>query len=122
MKQLKHWQDAVNALMGVWVILSPWALGFQDNTAAMTNAVVIGLALIAAALGAIFVPRAWEEWTESALGLWLIASPWVLGFSARRDAMLGAVLTGVVVMALALWTLATDKDYSGWLRDRMAAH
>jgi hypothetical protein len=85
----------------------------------MTNAVVIGLALIAAALGAIFVPRAWEELTEGALGLWLVASPWVLGFSTLRDAMLSAVVTGVVVMALALWTLLTDEDYSSWLRARV---
>ena len=110
----------VNALLGVWVVLSPWALGFQDTTTAMSNAVVIGLALIAAAMGAILVPRAWEEWTEGALGLWLIASPWVLGFSTQRQAMLGAVVTGVLVAALALWTLLIDKDYSGGLRDRIA--
>ncbi len=118
--KLKHWQDIVNALLGVWVVLSPWALGFQDTTTAMSNAVVIGLALIAAAMGAILVPRAWEEWTEGALGLWLIASPWVLGFSTQRQAMLGAVVTGVLVAALALWTLLIDKDYSGGLRDRIA--
>ncbi|HSV50662.1 MAG TPA: SPW repeat protein [Burkholderiaceae bacterium] len=120
MKQLKHWQDAVNALLGVWVLLSPWALGFSGSTLAMANAVVIGVALVAAALGAIFVPRAWEEWTEGALGLWLVISPWVLGFSMLRDAMLSAVITGLVVMALALWTLMTDKDYNGWWRNRMA--
>ncbi|MEO7399765.1 MAG: SPW repeat protein [Polaromonas sp.] len=120
MKQPKHWQDPLNALLGAWVILSPWALGFQDSQAAMLNAVVIGLALMAGALGAIFVPRAWEELTEGVLGLWLIASPWVLGFSLLRDAMLSAVASGVVVLVLALWTLMTDKDYSSWLRDRTA--
>lgn len=120
MKQLKHWQDPLNALMGAWVILSPWALGFQDSRAAMLNAVVIGLALIAGALGAILVPRAWEELTEGVLGLWLVASPWILGFSMLRDAMLSAVVSGLVVLALALWTLMTDKEYSSWLHDRMA--
>ncbi|VTU32154.1 MULTISPECIES: SPW repeat protein [unclassified Variovorax] len=120
MKRLKHWQDLVNAILGVWVILSPWALGFQDTMNAMSNAVLVGLLLIAAALGAIFVPRAWEEWSEGILGLWLIASPWVLDFSMQRDAMLAAVVTGIVIAALALWTLLTDKDYSaGWHR---AAH
>ncbi|MGH6627350.1 MAG: SPW repeat protein [Burkholderiaceae bacterium] len=114
--KLKHWQDLVNALLGVWLILSPWALGFEGTTVAMTNAVVIGLALIAAALGAIFVPRAWEEWTEGILGLWMIVSPWALGFGTHRDAMLSAVIGGVVIAALALWTLATDKDYNAWLR------
>ena len=120
MLRLKHWQDAVNAVLGAWLILSPWAMGYQGETAAMSNAVIIGLALIAAALGAIFVPRAWEEWTEGALGLWMIVSPWALGFSALQGAQLTAVVTGVVIAALALWTLLTDKDYSAWWRDRMA--
>jgi hypothetical protein len=31
-----------------------------------------------------------------------------------------AVATGIVVAILALWTLATDKDYGGWLRGRQA--
>ena len=120
MKQPKHWQDAVNAVLGAWLVLSPWALGYQGETAAMSNAIVIGVALIAAALGAIFVPRAWEEWTEGALGLWLIVSPWALGFGALDQVMLTAVVTGVVIVALALWTLLTDKDYSAWWRKRTA--
>ena len=114
MKQLKHWQDVVNALLGVWVVLSPWALGFQGTTTPTANAVVVGVALIAAALGAMLVPRAWEEWTECALGVWLVISPWVLGFGTQRDPMLAAVFSGVVIAVLALWTLWTDKDYSGW--------
>ena len=63
MTPLKHWQDALSAALGVWLITSPWVLGFQAETVA---------------IGAILVPAAWEEWTESALGLWLIISPWVL--------------------------------------------
>lgn len=121
MMQLKHWQDPVNAVLGVGVVLSPWALGFQDMTMAMANAVVIGLALIAAALGAIFVPRAWEEWTEVGLGLWLIVSPWALGFNTHYQATMYALVFGVVIAALALWTLLTDKDYSGWWR-KWTAH
>jgi hypothetical protein len=71
MKQLKHWQDPVSALLGVWLIVSPWVLGFQSETAVMANFVVAGIALAAVALGAVFLPQAWEEWTEVALGVWL---------------------------------------------------
>jgi len=116
MKQLKHWQDVVNAVLGVWLILSPWAIGFQAEQVAMANAIIIGVLLLAAALGAIFVPRAWEEWTEGVLGLWMIVSPWALGFSAL-SARGNAVLSGIVIVLLAAWTLATDKDYSArWRR------
>ena len=103
MKQLKHWQDPVNGLLGVWLALSPWALQYVSHSTAMTNAVVVGVLLIAAALG-----------------LWMVVSPWLLGFQMQTHAMNAAVGTGLVVMALAAWTLATDKDYNGWMRGRMA--
>jgi hypothetical protein len=41
----------------------------------------------------------------------MIASPWLLGFSMHREALMTALLTGAAVMALALWALLTDKDY-----------
>lgn len=115
MKQMKHWQDPVNGLVGVWLILSPWALGFQSDMTVLANAVIVGILLLATALGAIFVPRAWEEWTETALGVWLAISPWALGFSAMQNATISAVVSGLVVAVLALWVLSTDKDYAGWL-------
>ncbi|MGV8804560.1 MAG: SPW repeat protein [Polaromonas sp.] len=117
--KLKHWQDAVNALLGVWMLASPWVLGFQDMAAAMNSAIAVGVLLIATALGAILVPRAWEEWTEGVLGLWMVASPWVLGFSMDKQIMLSAVVSGVLVVALAAWTLLTDSDYTP-MRDRIA--
>lgn len=119
MKQMKHWQDPVSALLGAWLIVSAWVLGFDSETTAMWNSVAIGVALAAVAVGAIFVPQAWEEWTEAALGLWLAISPWLLGFESVENAMLSAVITGVVVLALALWVLASDKDY-GFMRNERA--
>ena len=116
MRPLKHWQDAVNAVIGVWLVLSPWALGYASEAMAMSNAVIVGLALLAAAVGAIFVPRAWEEWTELGLGAWLIISPWLLGVAMLQTATLCAVVTGAVIAALALWTLTSDEEYSAWWR------
>ena len=113
---MKQWQDRTNAVVGVWLIIAPFALGFQSDLAALANTAIVGLLLLAAALGAIFVPRAWEDWTESALGLWLAVSPWVLGFptpSARAN----AVIAGLVVLTLALWAL---QDYGSGAKDAVA--
>ncbi|WP_298929985.1 SPW repeat protein [uncultured Ramlibacter sp.] len=120
MRSPKHWQDGVNAALGLWLMLSPWALGFQGMSMAMSNAIVMGLALVAVALGAMLLPQAWEEWSEGALGLWLMASPWLLGFGWQRDAMLSTSLTGLLVLVLALWTLASDPDYNAWLGKRLS--
>ena len=112
MKNFKHWQDPVNAVLGVALVVSPWVLDFSSETIATSNAVVIGLALVAAALGAMLAPKAWEEWTEAVLGLWMVISPWMLGYSHVQTAMYVAVGVGLIVVLLALWTLATDKDFS----------
>jgi multisubunit Na+/H+ antiporter MnhB subunit len=112
MKNFKHWQDPVNAVLGVALVVSPWVLDYSSETFAMSNAVVIGLALVAAALGAMLAPKAWEEWTEAVLGLWMVISPWMLAYSHVQVAMYAAVVVGLIVVLLALWTLATDKDFS----------
>lgn len=122
MNKVKHWQDLVNALMGLALAISPWVLGFAGNSMAMSNAVVIGLVLAAVALGAVVMPSAWEEWAEGALGLWTVAAPWIVGFAGLRDAMLAHVVIGLVVVALAAWTLATDAEYTPWMHHDKVIH
>ena len=87
---------------------------------ARANAVIASILLVAAALGAICIPRAWEKWTESALGLWLAGSPWVLGYAAFQGATASAFVGGLVVVVLALWVLTTEKD-AGQLGNNPAA-
>src|SRR5215831_5173826 len=63
----------------------------------------------------------WQDALNAVLGAWLVLSPWAVGFSAMNVARLTAVVTGIVIATLALWTLFTDKDYSAWWRKR-ASH
>jgi hypothetical protein len=114
---MKHWQDSTNAALGAWLIVSPLALGFQGDVLALVNTAIVGVLLVAVALGAIFVPRAWEEWTETVLGLWLAVSPWVLGFEGQM-AKMNALVIGLLVLTLALWAL---QDY-GTSPGEKAAH
>ena len=120
MKQVKHWQDPVNAVAGAWLIVSPWVLGFQGISPAMWTMVATGIVLGAVALGATFVPKQWEEWTEVALAVWLAASPRLVGFAAMETAMVNAVLVAALILVLALWVLVTDKDYLGSSLNRPA--
>jgi hypothetical protein len=99
-------------VLGGWLIVAPLALRFQGDTTALVNTAIVGVLLVATALGAIFVPRVWEEWTETALGLWLAVSPWVLGFETQV-AKVNAVVIGLVVLTLALWTLQDRESRIG---------
>ena len=119
---IKHWQDPLNLILGIWMIVSPWVLRYQTDmtlnavmsNAATSNAVLLGILIAAAALVALFRVMAWEEWVNVVLGVWLVISPWVLGFSSLATAMWNAVIVGIVVAVLALWALGTDKDIGGW--------
>lgn len=112
MKTVNHWQDRANAVVGAALILSPWAIRYDSDMTATANALIVGVALIAAAFGAIATHKAWEEWVEAILGLWMLLSPWMLGFSHHTGAMLCAVAAGLIVVVFSLWTLATDRDFS----------
>lgn len=39
---VKHWQDPVNLILGLWLIASPWILMFRSETYAMWSAVGLG--------------------------------------------------------------------------------
>lgn len=113
MRRIKHWQDPVNALLGAWLIVSPWALGFQGVMVAVTSTMAIGALLIASSLGAMSVPQAWEEGLDAVLGAALMASPMLLGYDAVGPALANALAVGGLVIALALWVLFTDDDFAG---------
>jgi len=111
---VKHWQDPANLLLGLWLLVSPWALGYAGEARPTWNAVIVGILIGVVALYALFRVFAWEEWTNVVFGVWMVISPWILGFSGSSAAMLNAVIVGVAVFVLALWALGTDKDIGGW--------
>ena len=111
---VKHWQDPVNLVLGLWMVASPWVLKYATETSPTWNAVILGLLIGAIALFALLEVMAWQEWANLALGVWLAISPWLLGFGGLFAATWNAVIAGAVVALLALWALGTDKDIGGW--------
>lgn len=105
------WQDGVTFILGLWLIVSPWILGFTATVAAFWNAIVLGIAIAAFSLAAFVWYREWEEWIDGALGLWLVISPWVLGFAAAAyAAMVNFVVVGLIAMGMAAWSLYEHRD------------
>lgn len=102
-----RWQDSVNLVLGLWLAVSPWALGFATQEAAMWNALLVGLAIAVLALAALWAFQKWHEWINAALGAWLMVSPQVLGFATLQAAMWNNAIVGLAVIALALWSAIT---------------
>jgi hypothetical protein len=106
---MKKWRresvlDLYNLLLAMFLLVSPWLFARTDGTAAI-DLRASGAALAMLSLAAIVAFASWEEWVNLALGLWLIASPWLLGFAHTR-AMHFGIAVGATVTFLAtleLW-------------------
>ncbi|HGY09861.1 MAG TPA: hypothetical protein ENK37_07405 [Oceanithermus profundus] len=105
---MKRWQDGVNLVLGLWLVVSPWVLAFSQNGAALWNALIVGAIFVVLSLLALSDAKPWEEWSELVVALWLLVSPWVLGYSAVGAAMWKAVIVAVIVGVLA-YTAASQQ-------------
>lgn len=118
----KRWQDGGNLLLGLWLFISPWVLKYIDGMPVSAwNATLLGAAIVVFSAVAVYMPRVWEEGINMALGVWMIISPWVLQFAAEKNIMMNAVITGVLVTALAAWAILRDKTFEKWWQDHRHA-
>ena len=106
----RHLQDAASSMIGVGLLVSPWIGGYADDAVALANALLAGSLVALVALGAALFARPWQSWTLAVLGVWLIASPWTLGFETHEMAMAAAVGTGIPVFLLAAWVLLGEAN------------
>jgi len=105
----KQWEDWASWMLGLWLLLSPWALFFDHEAIALDNALAVGALVIIAEIVELSVFRDWEEWINVVLGVWLALSPWVLGV-ASAVARWDFLIVGALVVALALYEL---KEMAG---------
>ncbi len=101
-----RWQDWATLVVGIWMVISPWALGYHAETVAMANALIVGIAIGVCSMIELSAPRPWEEWLMLAAGIWLVISPWVLRFSHHAAAAWDSALAGAAVVILTLWALS----------------
>jgi hypothetical protein len=96
--------DIYNLLLALILFGAPWFFGHASRTADL-DLRLSSAAIIILSLAAIIAFSAWEEWINLALGLWLVASPWLLGFAHTR-AMHFSIGIGAAIAflaALELW-------------------
>jgi len=102
----QRWQDWVLLLVGIWLVVAPWALGTSADSDSSKNAWTIGALVILTAAWALAKPA--DEtpgWLQALFGTWLFATPWLFGFSGLTEASWNAWLAGASIVVLACWEL-----------------
>ncbi|QQO13597.1 SPW repeat protein [Bradyrhizobium diazoefficiens] len=95
--------DVYNLFLASVLFISPWLFKLTNSQGRIdlwVTSAIIGIL----SLAAIIAYRDWEEWINVLMGVWLIASPWLLGFPNTR-AMHLSIGFGAVIVLLALLDL-----------------
>lgn len=108
----RPWEDWLGMLLGVLIMVSPWfPMQVSDvvdveRSHLVLNSFVVGMLVLGLAQLEYVALHRWEEVASILLGLWLIASPVIFGYSEDQALQLWHILLGALVVmigALQLW-------------------
>ena len=106
MMTVNRLQDEMEIALGIWLIASPWLLGYTDPFGpAAASASVIGLVVFLFALDDYFFSNEADEWVDGVLGVALMFSPLLLGYTNNALATLNAVFCGFLITGVAAWAV-----------------
>ena len=93
--------DVGNLILGGVLFASPWIFSYPSGHE-WTNATIAGVAIMVLSIAALAAFTVWEEWLNLVLGLWLIASPWVLHFPGTTAMRVNVVIGAIVAILAAI--------------------
>ena len=96
----------INILVGAWMTLAPWALTFSGRPA--SNTMLFGMLVLAFAGASVFAKPGTHvpAWLNLVAGTWVVVSPWVLGFAGQPNATWSHVVSGGLIIVVALIRLS----------------
>jgi hypothetical protein len=109
----RPWEDWFGMLLGVLIVVSPWFPMQASHDVVDTgrsylilNTFVVGVVVFGLAQLEYVALQRWEEAGAVVVGLWLIASPFMFGYSSDHILTVWHVILGglaAVLGALQLW-------------------
>jgi hypothetical protein len=118
-KTHRTWEDWLGMLLGVLIVLSPWfpmqadhEIVDAERSLIILNAFTVGILVFGLAQLEYVALQRWEEVAEIALGVWLIAAPYIFGYSGDGLLRFWHSSLGGLVVLLATFQLWQDWDLS----------
>jgi SPW repeat len=108
------WPDWVNLLLGLWMLAAPFLLGSGEYFAAAGTSFMFGIVIAVFAASSLLRPEAWQEGMNIVIGLCLALSPWLFSYTADRTLTMNALIVGLIVTALAIWSIMASMPGDHW--------
>lgn len=104
-----RWRDGLNLLLGIWLFISPWILGFSELGQAMVAAFwIFGAVIVVFAILGLATAGIWADWICFIAGILTI----ILGFTGNLllAFRIDAIVVGALVTLLAIWAVYARRQ------------
>ena len=117
----RRWQDQLMVVIGVWLFISPWALGYPFESPPALNAIIAGAIIALSGAFDLVKTDVWAVLLNIVVGAWVAVSAWLVGV-VRDPAMTWSfVIAGIATIVLAVWELRSDPElHSQWTKSGAA--
>lgn len=109
--------SGLDVVAGLWLMLAPFIFDYSANGGSIANDMIVGAAVLLLAGYEMFGENyrlSAPSWVNVLLGIWLIATPFVLNFASGSAAMWNDIVLGVIVGCTALFNaLSTPEESEG---------
>lgn len=103
--------SVVTVLAGIWLIISPFILGYNSAGNA-TQQIIFGAIVTVLGFVRMAAPNvAWPSWINFIIGLWIIVAPWTM--AATTASRWNEVITGIIVAIFAYSSSAVTAHTHG---------
>lgn len=116
MATLKHdfaheaWEDWALMLAGIFTLLSPWLTNETSNSHGALNAIVVGLVVMIIAGIQLFGTTIFSDALNFLAGLWLLVSPFVLGYANTGQLRYWHFVLGAIIAIIAAFEMWQDRS------------
>jgi hypothetical protein len=105
-----RWQDRGILLIGLWLCVSPLAMGYPSDSAPAINACIAGAIMAALAVFDLYKTTAWAVFINIVIGAWVAVSPWLVDIMRDRAMSASMLVAGLATTVLGVWELRSDPD------------
>lgn len=107
----RHARNAstVNLLAGLWLLLTPYFMDYA-STGLLVNSIVIGLIIAILAFIIVMMPSkaGWLSSINILAGIWLIITPFALGY-INMAPLWDSIIVGLIVVIAGSWSSAESS-------------
>lgn len=107
------WAQAINAVLGIWLMMSPWILNFSGSGRIVDR--IGGPIVLTVGVFAMREVTRWGRWVNILPGAWVLVAPWAFHYT-NWVPIINGVLIGIAIIALALVRGTVKESFGvGWL-------